>query len=220
MLKDISGQHFGNLTVIKRDTSYISNKHTKWICQCNCGNTKSIFRNALINGSTKSCGCQQFKGKPGINQTHGMSKTRIYHEWLSMRRRCAKNSPDAYLYFNRGITVCNEWQNNFMLFYQWSMENGYNDDLSIDRIDNNRGYCPDNCRWISMSDQQSNKRNNVKVQYNGKEYCLRQLCKKINFPYKTAHRRYQRMKAKNQSINIEKLFAPIQTEKIPFRYRK
>lgn len=158
--------------------------------------------------------------KKGINKTHGMSKTRIYHEWTSMRRRCKQNSPDAYLYYDRGISVCDEWQNDFMPFYQWSMENGYSDNLTIDRINNDLGYYPENCRWITIEKQQSNKRNNVKVQYNGKEYCLRQLCKEVDFPYKTAHRRYQRMKNKNQSINIEKLFAPIQTDKISFRYRK
>ena len=216
---DIIGRKFGLLTVIDRDYDFKSNKQTKWICKCECGNVKSIFRNSLIQGRAKSCGCMMYKGKKGVNQTHGMSKTRIYREWSSMLRRCKENSPDAKLYYNRGISVCEEWQNDFLSFYEWSMRNGYDDSLSIDRIDNDNGYFPGNCRWIPIEQQQSNKSNNVKVQYNGKEYCLRGLCAELNFPYKTAHRRYQRMKAKG-IFDIEKLFAPIKTNRIAFKYRK
>lgn len=215
---NIIGQKFGLLTVIDRDYSYKNPKHTKWICICDCGNQKSVFRNSLISGKTRSCGCLQNKGTKGINQTHGLSKTRIYKEWLSMRKRCKPDSSDAKNYYNRGIKVCDEWQNDFISFYNWAINNGYSDLLTIDRINNDKGYSPNNCRWITNEQQQSNKSNNVKVLYNGKEYCLRQLCQKLNFPYKTAYNRYQRMKAKG-IFDIQKLFAPIQKEKISFRYR-
>ena len=209
---NIIGRRFGILTVINRDYNYVNPKHTKWICLCDCGNIKSIFRNSLIGGRTQSCGCMQNKGKKGINQTHGLSKTRIYHEWASMRRRCKQNSTDAKSYFYRGISVCEEWENNFMAFYEWSIHNGYSDSLTIDRINNDMGYSPENCQWITNEKQQSNKSNTVKVRYNGKDYCLRSLCRELNFPYKTAHKRYQKMKAKN-NFSIEKLFAPINNKK-------
>lgn len=217
--RNIIGCKFGHLTVIDRDYNYKSPKHTKWICLCDCGAMKSVFRNSLISGASKSCGCKQYEGKKGINQTHGMSKTRIYREWSSMRRRCKENSIDAKYYFERNIFVCDEWENDFVAFYEWAVNNGYSDSLTIDRINNDMGYSPENCRWITNKQQQSNKSNNVKVQYNGEDYCLRSLCIELNFPYKTAHRRYQKMKAKG-FFDIEKLFAPIQTNRISFKYRK
>lgn len=218
-MKDITGQKFGMLTVIEQDRSFCSPKYTKWICKCDCGNVKSINRNSLIQGRTKSCGCEQYKNKSGINAIHGMSKTRIYHEWVSMRRRCKPNANDSKNYFERGITVCDEWNADFLSFYNWAMETGYDDSLTIDRINNNEGYFPQNCRWVSIEAQQSNKTNTVYINYNGGQYCLRQLCAKLNFPYKTAHRRYKRMIKKQGSVNIEKLFEPVHAEKIAFKYR-
>lgn len=217
---DITGKKYGLLTVISRDLDFKSPKHTKWICKCECGNTKSIYKDALISGSTKSCGCQMYKGKKGINATHGMSNTRIYHEWLSMRRRCRPNTRDSKNYSDRGISVCDEWKSDFISFYKWAIENGYDDSLTIDRVDNDKGYSPNNCRWIPIEMQQSNKTNNVYFIYNGKKYCLRGLCKDKGFPYKTAHRRMQRMKARGEEIDIEKLLEPIHKEKIAFKYRK
>lgn len=154
------------------------------------------------------------------NSTHGLSGTRIHHEWTSMKRRCKPNTADAKTYYNRGISICDEWQYDFLAFYSWAMSHGYNDSLSLDRIDNNKGYSPNNCRWIPITKQQNNKSNTVHIFYNGKDYCLRNLCMEIGFPYKTAHRRYQRMKKKGLPINTDKLFSNIQKDKIPFRYRK
>jgi hypothetical protein len=219
-MSDITGQKFGKLTVLGRDYSYQSPKHTKWFCKCECGNIKSIFRNSLISGRTQSCGCQMYKGKNGINKTHGMSNTRIYHEWASMKKRCLPNTHDSKQYHDRGISVCDEWKKDFVSFYNWSMENGYNDSLTIDRIDNNKGYSPQNCRWVSIEKQQSNKTNTIYVIYNNQKYCLRSLCIEIGFPYKTAHRRYTKLKNKGLPITSEKLFAPIQKNKIAFKYRK
>lgn len=158
--------------------------------------------------------------KKGINKTHGLSKTHIYLEWLYMRNRCKPNTKNSKTYFERGITVCKEWQSDFLSFYKWAINNGYDDSLSLDRIDNDKGYYPENCRWITIEEQQSNKSNTVKVLYKGKWYCLRTLCTLINFPYKTAHKRYTRMKRKGLPIDTDKLFSPIQTNKISFRYRK
>lgn len=218
--KDLTGLRFGKLVVINHDDAFNDGKHQKWICKCDCGTVKSVYQDSLIQGRTHSCGCQMNKGKKGINSTHGMSQTRLYHEWCSMRRRCLPDSPDAKQYYLRGVTVCSEWQSDFLPFYKWAMDNGYNDSLSIDRINNDEGYSPDNCRWILIEDQQGNKSNTVYVNYNGKDYCLRTLCTKIGFPYKTAHRRLRRAKARGEVISVEKLFAPIDSSKIGFKYRK
>ena len=217
---DITGQRFGHWTALKRDDSYKSNKHSKWICQCDCGTIKSIFKTTLNSGRSTSCGCIVYHNY-GINQTHGMSKTRLYHIWLSMRRRCSeKDKANAERYSKRGIRVCDEWQKDFTPFYNWAMKNGYSDSLTIDRIDNDKGYYPENCRWITIAEQQSNKSNNVHVLYNGEEWCLRTLCQKINFPYKTAHKRYQRITRRGEEPTQDKLFCPIKENRIAFRFRK
>ena len=107
-----------------------------------------------------------------------------------------------------------------MAFYNWSLDNGYNDSLTIDRIDNSKGYSPENCRWVTKEEQQRNKTNNVYVEYNGEQYCLRNLCTMLNFPYKTAHRRYIRWNKSGKSFTTEQLLSPVHTEKIAYKYRK
>lgn len=219
-MSKIIGRKFGKLTVVDRDNSFHDPKRTKWLCECECGNIKSIYRDSLISGRTKSCGCQMNKGKKGINSTHGMSKTRIYKEWASMRKRCKPNSNDAANYYNRGIFVCDEWNNDFVSFCKWAFANGYQDTLSIDRINNNDGYYPQNCRWVPIEAQQSNKTNTIKVLYKGEYHCLHELCELLGFPYKTAHKRYIKLKNKGLPITSDALFSPIQANKIALKYRK
>lgn len=137
-----------------------------------------------------------------------------------MKRRCSNpKDKSAKYYYQKGITVCDEWAASFEPFRDWAMENGYSDDLTIDRIDNSLGYSPDNCRWISNADQQKNKTNTIKVEYKGKAWCLRALCIHIGFPYKTAHRRFIRLKKSGREITTDVLFAPINTDKIAKRFR-
>lgn len=219
MFKDMTGQRFGMLTVVRKDDSFHDGKHTKWICVCDCGKTISATRDGLIRGSYKSCGCQMYKGRKGINSTHGMTGTRIHGIWASMNERCRNLHKRNRTYINRGITVCDEWKHDFMAFYKWAMENGYSDTLSIDRIDNEKGYSPDNCRWIPIAEQQANKSNTVFIMYNGDKRCLRTVCTEIGFPYKVAHRRYQRLKNTGKPITQEKLFEPIHEKKIAKIYR-
>lgn len=209
MLKyDITGKQFGNWTVLYRDNSYKSSKHSKWICRCTCGTIKSVIKDSLISGRSKSCGCIKTIHY-GVNQKHGLSKTRIYHEWTSMRRRCKSTyGKDSKTYYKRGISVCQEWENNFMSFYNWAIKNGYSDELTIDRIDNNLGYSPDNCRWITIEEQQRNKSNTVFITYKGEKWCLRTLCIKLGYPYKSIHGRYLKMLKTNEPITFENLFAP------------
>lgn len=217
--QNLVGQRFGSLVVLERDYN-CSRKYVKWWCKCDCGCIKSIYNHSLLKGKSTTCGAGIHRGKKGINQTHGMSKTRLYHEWHSMRRRCKPNTPDAHLYYNRGITVCDEWDKDFVSFQKWAMANGYSNDLTLDRIDNYKGYSPDNCRWITNREQQLNKRNSIIVTYNGKKYALSGLCEEIGFPYGLAHRRYKTMKDSGVPIDMDKILAPSRREKIPKKYRK
>ena len=202
---DITSQKFGRLLVLERDITSIGQRNSKWICKCDCGNIVSVVRCSLVSGHTKSCGCSHYETH---NQTHGMTRTPIYKIWLSMRYRCKSNNKNKKneCYRKNQITVCEQWQNDFTSFYNWAMANGYQDGLSIDRIDNLKGYSPQNCRWITLLEQQRNKTNNVKIIYNGEEILLIDLCRKLNFPYKKAHRRFMKLKRKNLDININKIF--------------
>lgn len=215
---DVTGREFGYLTVLGRDETSVGQRNSKWFCKCKCGNITSVTRSCLVSGKTTSCGCKHFETH---NATHGMSKTKIYRTWNNMKNRCYNHNVNCFDdYGGRGITVCNEWKESFLSFYEWATENGYSDDLTLDRIDVNDIYKPENCRWVSMSDQQRNKTSNIFVQYEGETWCLKTLCNHIGFPYKTAHVRYTKAKRKGKQIDTEKLFAPIQTNKIAYKYRK
>lgn len=214
---NLIGQKFNHLTIIQKVKSRDS-RNSFWLCQCDCGNTCVRSRASLINDRTFSCGCTD--RRKGNNATHGMSKTRIYHEWLSMKRRCKPSSEkDRKTYYERGISVCDEWTHDFTAFKTWALSNGYSDALSLDRINNDKGYYPENCRWIPIEQQQSNRSNTVYVEYNGEKKCLRTLCAEIGFPYKTAHRRYRRMVRRNMPVTQQNLFKPVQINKISKRFR-
>lgn len=211
--KSIVGETFGYLTVIERAGMDNNRRNSTWLCKCKCGNYSVVSRSSLVGGHTKSCGCKLHES---INVTHGMSKTRLYHEWLSMRRRCNKaTGKDFNDYQGRGITVCQEWNEDFVSFKNWAMSHGYTDDLTIDRIDNDKGYFPDNCRWVTIEQQQSNKRNTRYILHDGEYKCLRTVCVEIGFPYKLAHQRYMKLLKRGKEITEEVLFADKWDKKRP-----
>lgn len=139
---------------------------------------------------------------------HGMKHTRIYETWCGMKKRCYNPNSKSYKdYGERGIVVCDEWKNDFLSFYHWSVQNGYGENLQIDRIDTNGNYEPSNCRWITHAEQQRNRRNNIYIEHNGQKKSLTQWCAELNFSSKIAYERYKRLKELNNKIDFDFIFS-------------
>lgn len=173
-LIDLTGQRFGRLTVLHR---VLPNKDgpAVWRCHCDCGKETDVVSSSLKNGHTKSCGCIRAESIKSIATIHGKRQTRLYRIWLSMKNRC--NNPNYHhydRYGGRGIVVCDKWQSNFQAFWEWAMANGYQDDLSIDRIDNDKGYSPDNCRWATAKEQANNLSSNRMIHFGSETHNLAQ----------------------------------------------
>lgn len=177
---DLSGQRFGRLTVIKRGEEYTDSNGShrfKYLCLCDCGNYITVRPCHLKSGATRSCGClhKESAAKQGIaNTRHGGNRRnapyeekRLYAIWSGMRQRC--ENPNCTKYPNwggRGIAVCDEWH-DFAKFQDWAVSNGYDKELSIDRIDVNGNYQPDNCRWVTSVVQMNNQRANRRIEVSG-----------------------------------------------------
>lgn len=167
------GQTYGQLTIVEFDR--YKGKNPYWICLCSCGNKKSIREYSLTGGTTKSCGCVVHKrskesGKWGLNG----KTSKEYGAWLEMKKRCFNEQCHAYKnYGGRGITVCEKWKNDFGMFL--SDMGKCPDGLSIDRIDNNGNYAPDNCRWASRKEQARNRRSNKYITFNGETKLMSDL---------------------------------------------
>ena len=162
-VKDIKGQRFGRLTVLERFGTSSQGTAT-WLCLCDCGKKCVVIGAAMRKGNTRSCGCLHDDRARERRTTHGLSGTRLYFVWKTMNQRCSNPNNDDYKdYGGRGITVCEEWQHSFPAFHTWATANGYDEnapyqECTIDRIDNNKGYFPDNCRWVSQMVQIQNRR--------------------------------------------------------------
>lgn len=167
---DLTNRRFGRLLVIERAGSHVSaGGQTKplWLCLCDCGKTVLVQSARLKRGTCQSCGCYHDDVRHTATKTHGGSGERLYTIWIAMKRRCEKSSCDAYRYYGeRGIKVCAEWH-SYAAFREWAMNNGYDDSLSIDRIDNSLGYEPSNCRWAETKQQANNQRRNVHITFDG-----------------------------------------------------
>lgn len=178
--QDLTGQRFGRLTVIERVKN---NKFgtAQWYCKCDCGKY-DIVSTGNLKKNTASCGCYR---KERMTK-HGKSNERIYKIWKDVIKRCNNSNHRFYNnYGGRGITVCDEWLHDFQAFYDWAMNNGYENSLTIDRIDNNKGYFPDNCRWVDYKIQANNRRSNHLITYNGKTQTMAQWADELGIKYKT-----------------------------------
>ena len=173
--QDLTGLHFGRLTVLERAENG-SHGRTRWRCLCVCGNECFTTSARLKSGDTQSCGCLKKEimrsGKAKImsksskgHRTHGLTNSRLYSIWNGMKQRCSNPNRNRYKHYGgRGIKVCEEWEKSFETFRAWALANGYAEDLSIDRIDCDGNYCPENCRWATIKEQQNNRRNNKRLE--------------------------------------------------------
>lgn len=201
-VKDRVGETVGRLTIIDRGEDKFSKHGTRrvyWVCQCECGNIKTIRADQLDGKHTMSCGCLQREKSAEYNSTrerkviYGDSRERIHNIWYLIKYRCEDETSPTYRHYGgRGIKMCQEWSDGidgYWKFKTWSLDNGYADNLTIDRIDNDGCYSPENCRWVDHSVQGNNKRNNIILEYDGREQTLSQWARELGVPMKSLHRR-------------------------------
>lgn len=213
---DITGQVFGRLTVL----GYSHKDHHRnsyWKCRCACGKELVVLKSNLTCGKTLSCGCYN-REQNSLNHQLGkdLDRTCLYNKWINMKRRCYNPTTDGYKdYGGRGITVCDDWINDFDNFFQWSMKNGYKKGLTIDRIDVNGNYCPKNCRFVTQKQQANNKTNNRYITCDNKTLTLSQWANILKVD--SCYIRYRLNKGipfdilkesllKNKSINEEEYY--------------
>lgn len=191
-VKDETGKRYGRLKVIKQ-AGLNCEKRMTWLCKCDCGNETIVIGKSLRNGSTKSCGCYKLetsKKNGAKNKTHGETNSRLYNIWRGVKKRCRLKSYDGYKdYGAKDIDVCEEWYSSYENFREWSLNNGYKEGLTLDRIDGLKGYTPNNCRWTDWKTQENNRCNNVIVTYKGKQYPRGILASKLQVTVQAIHYR-------------------------------
>lgn len=184
---DLTGKKFNHLLVLRRsdDRGYGKKPVVKWDCLCDCGKRAVIKSDSLLSGHTKSCGCRKVK--------HGFSnKERLYDTWKNMRRRCSDPNNKRWLqYGGRGISICEEWD-DYKVFREWAMNNGYTDELTIDRMDVDGNYNPDNCRWATEKVQANNTSRNRYFEYQGEKFSMSELADLLGITYATLQHRVER----------------------------
>ena len=167
--QNLIGCRFGKLVVNELSAPQLDSDGSRrklWICICDCGNKKIARSHDLTSGRVKSCGCLKHEA---YYKTHGLSKTRLFRIWGNMKSRCTNPNVACYKHYGgRGISVCDEWLNDFESFYKWAISNGYADNLTLDRIDNDGNYEPSNCRWATVKEQRLNRKDVKYLTFNGK----------------------------------------------------
>ena len=193
--KDLTGKKFGRLTAISRSSNKVYPSgffRTMWLCRCDCGTEVVVDTTCLSTGHTKSCGCYQKEQTSKANKKYGASNRRLYCTWKNMLDRANNPKNHAYkLYGGRGIHVCSEWE-SFDKFVEWSLSHGYREYLTIDRIDNDGGYEPTNCRWVTHKEQSRNRSTNFFIEFRGEVLCLIDASKKYKIHKNTLRARLKR----------------------------
>lgn len=191
------GQKFGRLTIIK-ETNGVNcqgRQIRNVMCICDCGNIISPIITSLFSGATKSCGCLQKEFIIKLQTKHSMSFDPIYRIYLAMKERCYyKSGLNYHRWGGRGIIVCDEWMNDCNLFFEWSYKNGYRKGLTLERIDNNKGYSPENCIFTNRLRQANNTRTNHIIKFNDEEMSMADFCRKYDLNYPKFARRIVRQK--------------------------
>lgn len=187
-LIDLTGQRFGRLVVLAR----AENKGSKvqWLCKCDCGKLTITLGDSLRFGRTQSCGCRQREVARVLKTKYPNKNSRLYSIWCDMKARCyVITNPNYIHYGGRGIYICEEWREDYKAFESWSLEHGYKDDFTIDRINNDGPYSTQNCHWVGRLIQANNKRNNILLEFSGKRKTIAQWARDTGIPYDTLNNR-------------------------------
>lgn len=196
---DITGNKYGTLTVLGPEGK--NDRGVLWRCKCDCGAEVVKVGDDLKFGRTKTCGDHNIH-KPNRKRSEPRPDKRLYSEWYTMLNRCSKKYHGKKYYYDKGITVCEEW-NDYSVFKTWSLQNGYSDELTLDRIDVNGNYEPNNCRWVDMKVQQNNKTSNVRIAIGDETRTLKEWSEYYDIPYGTVKAR--RLKG----WPVDRLFEPL-----------
>ena len=196
--EDLTGKTFGRLTVLERAEDHISHcghKEIMWKCRCECGNEVIVRGQSLRSGVTRSCGCLKRELTSERTKVHGRHGERLYYIWCNIIQRCCNKNNQFYHYYGgRGIKICDEWRNDYIAFKEWALSTGYDEsaprgECTIDRIDVDGDYDPDNCRWANAKEQVRNRRNTLKFTYNEEEKSLKEWCEESDLSYDTVYHR-------------------------------
>lgn len=183
-----ANDRFGRLVVI-RELLPMGNGRL-FECLCDCGKSTPVSLKSLRNAGTKSCGCLQREHAKRVNRSHGLYKSRLHSIWMNMKQRCYNiNAPHYPNYGGKGVSICDQWRNDFKAFYDWAVSSGYEDHLTIDRKDFKGDYEPSNCRWITLQEQNLNTSRSRNVTYSGKTMTLKEWSDVTGIKYKTLAQR-------------------------------
>ena len=181
--ENLTGNRYGRLTVVQYAGHKGKNQLVHWLCKCDCGNESIVSTSHLKNGHTQSCGCIHREQLSKRATKHGKHNSRLYRIWGDLKSRCYNENVPCYPYYGgRGICICAEWL-DFGAFHHWAISNGYADNLTLDRIDVNGNYEPNNCRWVLFAEQMNNMRSNRMISLNGETKTAAQWARALNVPY-------------------------------------
>ncbi len=200
------GKRFGRLVVAERSTND-KDGNARWTCICDCGNNTTVLAKSLRGGRTRSCGCLLSESSKTrmteLLTKHGRSGTKLYCVYRSMIERCTKPQHKSFHnYGARGISVCDEWTNDRIAFFEWAVDNGYREGLTLDRIDNDGNYEPSNCRWVTQKENSNNTRKNVRFSFGGETHTISEWANITGLSYSKIYQRYRARKNPKDILSV------------------